>query len=211
MEFTKKNQDFKHKILFFFMPDRVTFLSREKNDDETTESLKKISPYFYWCSAHEFKNIESTNKFLFQYQLYSIEDNEINPCEVIQKWFDNKNSIKIEIMNFIDLWGSHERIIINPKKNEEEANKNFISIPVDDFEGMDYFSKFASFVAKSILNLKDHYIAESQNQKFDVLQKRFWEIMAIHYKELFLRSVQDNKILKKKKPTKRKRNIKNKE
>jgi hypothetical protein len=62
------------------------------------------------------------------------------------------------------------------------------------------------FVAKSILNLKDHYIAESQNQKFDVLQKRFWETTAGHYKELFLRSVQDNKSLKKEKPIKKKKN-----
>jgi len=197
-------EDFKHKILFFFMPSSITFLNNSKNDDEFNNDLKKISPFFYWCSAHEFKNLVSENKFLFQYQIYSIEDGQIYPGEVVQKWVANKNNIKFEIINFIEKWNTHERLIINAKAEEENV-KNFITIPIKNNTDMELFSTFAEFVGRSIVSLQNIYIKESSDNKLDLLQKRFWEDIAMQYKKLLEENAQLDKKLKKTKKKIKKR------
>jgi hypothetical protein len=163
------------------MPEVIAFFRKERKEDESTIFLKSITPYFYWCSAHEFKENKSKNKFLFQYQIYFIENKKIIPGEVIQKWYPKKNNIKIEIINFLNIWEDHGKILLNHKKpNDQNVDyrKNLID---NDFE---YFSTFAHFVAKSIVELKEFYIQQSEEKELDLLQKKYWQNMSIYYEGL---------------------------
>ena len=108
------------------------------------------------------------------------------------------NNIKLEIINFIEKWNIHERVIINPK-TEEESVKNFITIPVKSNADMELFSSFAEFVGRSIVSLQNIYIKESSDKKFDILQKRFWEDMAMQYKQLLKENTPPDKKTEKQK------------
>jgi hypothetical protein len=220
----KIEDDFKHKTLFFFMPEKISFLKKEVLDDENQALLKSITPYFYWCSAHEFKDIQTNNKFLFQYQIYSIENRQIVPGEVVQKWFSNKNAIKISVINFIELWHDHKRLLFDIKKiSEFSISKNNIKTldeSIDGFDDLDldsknnfeYFSYFATFVAQSIISLKNLYIKQVEDGSFEFLQRKFWESIAIYYQNVFS-DINDNNHTKsknKKKITKKPRKTKKK-
>lgn len=186
------------------MPESIVFLSPSKNDDNNAKILKSITPYFYWCSAHEFDSTYSDNKFLFQYQIYFIENKNLIPGEVVQKWFSNKSNIKISIIDFIEKWNEHKRILIDPNsKDKNEISETKADLPFNK-ENYCSFSKFAKFVAESILNLKNIYIQKCDEKNFDFLQKKFWQTMAEYYQDIILsidykkNSNTDNKVKSKK-------------
>lgn len=188
------SENLQNKILFFFMPEMVTFFKPLKSEDSNSAILKSICPYFYWCSAHEFTNFNKNNKFLFQYQVYSIENKKIVPGEVIQEWHENKNGIKISIINFIEKWEDHKRIILGKysDSNRNANEPNNIDNLFDDENAenkninIDNFMNFAKFVAKSIIGIQDVYIKECEARNFDFLQKKFWESMALYYQSVLI-------------------------
>jgi hypothetical protein len=182
-----------HKIIFFFMPESIVFNKPDRHDDVDEITLKSISPYFYWCSAHEFPDFEAEYKYLFQYQIYSVEGAKIVPGEIIQKWRKNKNQIREDIMLFIEQWNEHKRILTAPENNKQKTNESFYN-KIYDFNG------FAQFVAKSIIGLQNLYIKQASIINFDILQKEYWKMIAMN-KDEFYDTIPDLK-------TKNKRNSK---
>lgn len=185
----------RHKILFFFMPESIIFEKPTSKDDPDLIFLKSISPLFYWCSAHEFLDFETDYKYLIQYQAYHIENQNIVPSEVVQKWSKTKYEIKDLMMNFLNMWPEHKRILLNGSAEKENNDRKIF-----------YFSDFAQFVAKSIYNLKNFYIdqANSSGKNFDALQKDFWKMIALNGYNYIAEKENDSK----KSPIKRKKNSK---
>jgi hypothetical protein len=191
-------ENISNKILFFFMPETITFFKPLKNEDQNGAILKSICPYFYWCSSHEFENFEPKNKFLFQYQVYSIENRKIVPGEIIQEWHENKNGIKISIMNFIEKWEDHKRAVLGKYKDSKEKfisednrdlnnffdNESLSQKNQNNKNNLDNFVNFAHFVAKSILYFQPIYIKECEEKNYDFLQKKFWENMTMYYQSV---------------------------
>jgi hypothetical protein len=186
----------RHRILFFFMPESLLFEKPTSKDDPDLIFLKSISPLFYWCSAHEFVDFDSDYKYLIQYQTYSVENQNIIPGEVIQKWSKTKYEIKNLMINFLNIWPEHKRILLNGTAEKENNNRKIF-----------YFSDFAHFVAKSIFNLKHFYIeqANSSGKNFDALQKDFWKMIALNSYNYTTQKKEISKNI----PTKRKRNSTN--
>jgi hypothetical protein len=216
------SENISNKILFFFMPETITFFKALKNEDLNGTILKSICPYFYWCSAHEFQGFEPKNKFLFQYQVYSIENRKIVPGEVVQEWYENKNSIKLSVMNFIEKWDDHKRYIVGQYKDSKEKfisednkddffeNKNLSQHGENSKDNLDNFINFAHFVGKSILHFQPIYIKECEEKNYDFLQKKFWESMATYYQSIIFNL--NNQKFKQTKKTNKKLNksVKNK-
>lgn len=207
----------KHKIIFFFMPENVVFEKPKSSDDPDWITLKSISPLFYWCSAHEFPDFDKKFRYLIQYQTYSIENHNIIPNEVLQKWCSTKYQIRDGIISFLDMWTDHKRLLLNTILNKDglEFKKN---------NQLQDFSTFASFVAKSIFDLKHFYIKQtaSNNMNFDVLQKEFWKMIALNSSNNFFdkkeleqeekklkKIVKKTKNIKTKKANSKKKQIKN--
>lgn len=164
----------KHKIIFFFMPETIVFQKPKKNDDPDWMTLKSISPLFYWCSAHEFPDFDKNYKYLFQYQIYSIESRSIIPNEISQKWCKTKNEIRDGIISFLEMWGDHKRILLNTILNKD-------SLEFHNNNEIQNFSSFANFVGKSIFDLKHFYIKQASAEiNFDILQKEFWKTIALN-------------------------------
>lgn len=156
------------------MPENIVFQKPKQNDDPDWVTLKSISPLFYWCSAHEFPDFDKNYKYLFQYQIYSIETQSVIPNELSQKWCQTKNEIRNEIISFLEMWSDHKRILLNTVLKTdilEFQNNNEIQD----------FSTFANFVGKSIFDLKHFYIKQASTEiNFDILQKEFWKTIALN-------------------------------
>jgi hypothetical protein len=159
---SKQIENIKNKIIFVFMPENIVFEKTNKNENIEVSALKNISPFFYWCSAHEFEEFSPENKFLIQYQKFLIENNEIVPDELIQKWHGSKNSVRNELINFIDSWNEHKRVILG-----HSNIKNFL--------------QFGEYIGKSIFNLKDFYVEEVAKNGYDFLKKDFWKTIALDH------------------------------
>lgn len=202
-------KDVKHKIIFFFMPESIVFETVKDNDDVDLAALKAISPCFYWCSAHEFPGIKSKNKYLFQYQIYSIDAYKIIPGEIYQQWYSNKNQIRSDIISFIEFWDDHKRLLMAPE-DLEPNDKNITS-----YNKIYNFSEFASFVGKSIFKLQPIYKEQISLVNFDSLQKDYWKMIALNNAEIngnYNTVLKTNKTkIKKKLSPKKKEKIKNNE
>lgn len=200
----------KHKIIFFFMPESIVFGKAQMGDDIDLVTLKSISPCFYWCSAHEFPEFEQEYRYLFQYQIYSLEGSKMEPSEIYQKWHKNKNKIREDIMSFIDTWQSHKRILMAPEnKNEKDEIHN------GNYNKIYNFKEFAPFVAQSIFKLQKFYIEQASMINFDVLQKEFWKMIAMNnsmlgdYKTIDCSKKIKKPVKKKKRNVKTRKSIKN--
>jgi len=171
----------KHKILFFFMPKSIVFTKKELKDSENVALLKAVSPCFYWCSAHEFLTEHEENKYLFQYQIYFLNGENLEPAKIIQHWSKSKNDIRNEIFSFLDIWREdHEKALINPNMPIQNA-KFETQIPTSsDFKSVYNFSDFAEFVAKSIYHFKNNYVQQAKLMNFDFVQKEFWRHIALN-------------------------------
>jgi len=164
----------RHKIIFFFMPETIIFQKPKQSEDPDWITLKSISPLFYWCSAHEFPDFDKNFKYLFQYQIYSIESRSIVPNEISQKWCKTKHEIRDGIVSFLDMWGDHKRLLLNTVLNKDSLEFH------NNNETQD-FSTFANFVGKSIFDLKHFYIKQASTEmNFDILQKEFWKTIALN-------------------------------
>lgn len=200
-----------HKIIFFFMPESIVFNKPNKNDDVDSITLKSISPYFYWCSAHEFPDFEVENKYLFQYQIYSVEGAKIVPCEIFQKWRRNKNQVREDVAYFIEEWDDHKRLLTTPENNKERPNEGFYNKIYD-------FNSFAQFVAKSIISLQNLYIKQASVINFDILQKEYWKMIAMNKNEIYntipdftaKKLKRNKKVVSKKRPIKKNKTKKSK-
>jgi hypothetical protein len=177
-----------YKMIFFFMPETIVFNKAQKGDDIDLVTLKSISPYFYWCSAQEFTDFEPKYRYLFQYQMYTVEGSKIVPGEIFQKWRKNKNNIREDLMQFIEEWSDHKRLLTSPENKKENSNENFYNKTYN-------FKDFAKFVAKSIISLQDLYIKQASIINFDLLQKEYWKMVAMNKNEIY-NTVPDFKIKK---------------
>lgn len=164
----------KHKIIFFFVPENIVFEKPKNGDDPDQITLKSISPLFYWCSAHEFPNFDKKFRYLIQYQTYSIENGNIIPNEIAQKWCNSKHQIRDGIIAFLEIWSDHKRLLLNTILNKD-------SLEFHNNNQIQDFSTFANFVGKSIFDLKHFYIKQaSSDMNFDILQKEFWKMIALN-------------------------------
>lgn len=199
----------KHKILFFFMPESIVFQTPKKNEDPDLVTLKSISPLFYWCSAHEFPEFDEEYKYLIQYQIYSIENQNIVANDLFQKWCKTKYEIKDGVMSFLEMWNDHKRLLLNTILSND-------SIEFKNNNEVQDFSSFASFVGKSIFDLKNFYIKQAAtDMNFDVLQKEFWKMIALNssnniFDKQSSNYINDDKKINKKATTKKKTTNKNK-
>lgn len=171
----------KHKILFFFMPKSIVFTKREPKDSDNIALLKAVSPCFYWCSAHEFLTEHEENKYLFQYQIYFISGQDIEPAQIIQRWSKSKNEIRNEIFAFLDMWREdHEKALISPNAPVQNIKFETQISTSGDFNSIYNFSDFAEFVAKSIFHFKNNYVQQAKLMNFDFVQKEFWKHIALN-------------------------------
>lgn len=171
----------KHKILFFFMPKSIVFTKRELKDTDNVALLKAVSPCFYWCSAHEFLTEHQESKYLFQYQIYFLNGENIEPAKIIQHWSKSKNNVRNEIFSFLDIWREeHEKALISPNMTMQNIKFETQISTSEDFNSIYNFSDFAEFVAKSIYFYKNNYIQQAKLMNFDFVQKEFWRHIALN-------------------------------
>jgi hypothetical protein len=205
-------KDIEHKILFLFMPDSIVFEKQNASEDPDVTLLKSISPYFYWCSAHEFPNFSKEYRYLIQYQLYTVDSGKIIPNEIAQEWHTNKNQIKYSMISFLDSFENHKRLLLNPdgvNANNNSKNKSETS----SYNKISQFSNFSKVIAEWIFHFKNNYISEVEGGNFNTMQKDFWKMIAMNG---YINVSKDNKNFLKpkkavKKPVAKKKSNKNKQ
>jgi hypothetical protein len=162
----------KQKQLFYFMPEAIVCLKPDPNCSDNEEILKSITPYFYWCAAHEFPDAKPEYRYLIQHQIYYVEGQEIDGGDVFQKWSGNKAEIRNCLTDFIDLWTEHKRVLVDPFLIANAENKSLI------FDELNYCD-FATAVGFTIFSFRGAYYKQVAAAKLDILQKDFWRIMAL--------------------------------
>lgn len=195
-----------HKMMFFFMPDTIVFEQEAQNESEENKYLLEITPYLYWCSAHDFTEVAKTSKspdkkYLFQYQIYSVNNKGIEESETKMFWFQHRNEITAKLIDFIDRWKTHKRRLVDPYEVADRYAKT--SLNPDNFM---FFSVAAGYTLGSF---RDLYVSNCNEGDFDTLQLKFWRTMAclnydnIHNKKLALDDkLTDNTIKKRGRPKK---------
>lgn len=166
-------------IIFFFMPQSIVFFVDSKNDSQKMRIFKKMSPYFYWCSAHDFGENCTDNRYLFQHQVYLIECGETYDSEIEQSFFSTKEELRNALTDFLSDWIEHERMLLNvnyPRNingdNESlKEDKNLILIDKNEYD----FTNFANFVGSAIYETRKSYINMCQEGRFDLLRMNFWK------------------------------------
>lgn len=184
----------KHKLYFFVMPTTLTFFAPPKNESKEFGDLRKISPYFYWFSGHEFFDLDKEHKYLIQYQTYYIQNGEMHSDDVHQKWCASKGEMRDGIIKFLDMWDEHKRIVINSDaflsirgSGKEKGLKlsEFNTSESAEKKPITLFSDFPEFIGNCIMHMKSAYDLESEVGGFDCLQKIFWRDLASKYVDIF--------------------------
>lgn len=187
-------QKINHKILFFFMPENIVFFKKNEEDTDQTAKLKDIFPNFYWCSAHEFADPSFEKKYLIQYQIYSIENNDIRGERIDQFWASSKNEIRLHLISFLERWNDHKRLLLSSAISETKIVENKNKLLAESGSGhKQNFLEFASFVARSIFNFKALYLQQAQSGGFELQQKEFWKNAAFHYMDVLKDQLKNNK------------------
>jgi len=190
-------QKIHHKILFFFMPENIVFFKRNAEDTDQTAKLKDIFPNFYWCSAHEFSDPSFDKKYLIQYQVYSIENNDIKGENIDQFWAASKNEIRLHLISFLEKWNDHKRLLLSSAISDVSITENKNKPLANNNAGYKQnFLEFANFVARSIFNFKSLYLQQAQSGGFELQQKEFWKNAAFHYMDVLKDQLKSNKKIK---------------
>jgi hypothetical protein len=198
---------FNHKAMFFFMPEDITFIKPDHTDDESTSYYRSIMPYFYWCSAHEFPDLPKKYRYLIQYQNCFIDNGDVFPGEIMQKFCANKDGIRAGLHDFIEMWDEHKRIMLDPTKiismykadinninhlSEELNNKNIsaseFAEKIINGDNNDSFIDFAKAIGKTIKTFQEIYVTQAKDKQCDLLQKEYWRSLALEFAQSILKN-----------------------